>query len=167
MNESKSIPQTHTLMWKPKSLLCRYHGVKGKAHSFSQPHEPVQSTVQVNRKIDHLCMQCFCIFEEKYMCREGKRHKASSPCQSMALSTRWVYALSFSSAEKKSCNYWAFSQLFNVRLQRARSTKRLSSQRFVLLFLLLLLLKTFCQYFLSLWVLGSMKVSVYDGLAVG
>lgn len=91
----------------------------------SQPREPVQSTVQVNRKIDHLCMRCCCIFEEKYMGRGGERHKASSPCQSMALSTRWVYALSFSSAEKKSCNYWAFSQLFNVRLQRAPSTKRL------------------------------------------
>lgn len=54
----------------------------------SQPREPVQSTVQVNRKIDHLCMQCCCVFEGKYMGGGGGRHKASSPRQSMALSTR-------------------------------------------------------------------------------
>ena len=36
----------------------------------------------------------------------------------------------------------------------------------MLFLLLLLLLKTFCQYLLSFYVSGGMCVSVYDGLAV-
>lgn len=91
MSENKFIFQIHSLTGDLKLLVCRYHSVKGKAHSFNLPHESVLRVLWVNRKIDHLCMECFCIFEDKYMCsgkiktKQNKQtkntgHKASSLC---------------------------------------------------------------------------------------